>query len=354
MGHEFIGTLAMALKPDESVWVCTFAMAQNADIEAILGNDPSHSPFAQALRAAKKHIVLLDSEMDVPDRVWCVYELALSFDQTMPIMPWFYAVTDYSGLIERVQALDLRGAKASQEKDLRMIQEIVVRDFGGYDVLNTKVKDCLMDRLKFYGSMIRNHGDELAHLQSQLVVAIAERDVERIKHLEDRRLQLSSQIGNAASIQLVEEDKINLPERFADLHANEAKGKKGPDSQQRLINEVHRLSPELADIVSQMFGRKDTAVTQKGDELGRLVDNQQRQEEKHKIELLANRQSYAEMDRELSELRRTYQALKAQNDDLVDELDAKTAQEEQRATVVTKVATRFRENIALKKAATTL
>eukprot|EP00928_Gymnodinium_smaydae_P045678 TRINITY_DN3040_c0_g1_i1.p1 TRINITY_DN3040_c0_g1~~TRINITY_DN3040_c0_g1_i1.p1 ORF type:complete len:1225 (+),score=342.48 TRINITY_DN3040_c0_g1_i1:149-3823(+) len=307
--NEFVGTLEMALKKSEAVWVCSFAVPQNRNIAALLGDDPSKSPFALALYEAKKHVVLLDTQLDVPERAWCVYELALSLQNNLPLMPWFYAVTDYDGLVARVTNLDLRQAKASVEADRAMIEMSVETLLGGYDQLNTTVRDSFIERLKFYGTMVKNHGVELQELQRQLELAREERDQSRIKELELKRLKLSSNIGHQAETDAAEEDHRKFQEEME-------KAEKNTRIEDRLIKQINLLDPQLAHMVQSTF-------TAKEEEILNTTALMRAKENEHEKATEKQRRSSLQTLAELDELKRVYRAIKTHNDDLSNDIDAK-------------------------------
>lgn len=78
--------------PDTVIWVCAFAINQNANIQGELGTTILESPFAKVLLASQRVIVLFNLSMDLYTRVWCVLEgyLAakkLNDDPTFTILP---------------------------------------------------------------------------------------------------------------------------------------------------------------------------------------------------------------------------------------------------------------------------
>ncbi|CAJ1362286.1 unnamed protein product [Effrenium voratum] len=58
---DFVSSLERALSPDDVVWVCSFALDQNADIGHLLNVELLKSPFALALRRASKQLGLASS-----------------------------------------------------------------------------------------------------------------------------------------------------------------------------------------------------------------------------------------------------------------------------------------------------
>lgn len=66
--EDFVWTLQTALSQDDVVWVCSFALNQNADIEQAISGELIDCPFAVALRHAVKQLVVLDEHLVVPRR----------------------------------------------------------------------------------------------------------------------------------------------------------------------------------------------------------------------------------------------------------------------------------------------
>jgi len=185
---QFVGTLEMALRPEEVVWVCSFALDQNADISKLLDSDDLLcSPFAKALRHAPKLMVTLDEELKVPERSWCAFELEKASQWGIPTFMWPYHLTNIKELEDRVMNLDVRRAtatcKADQERIHREIQEGV-----GYDAMNTRLRAFLCDRLRFYEAAVSKHVDQFKALSREMELARQEKDQARFEALEAERL----------------------------------------------------------------------------------------------------------------------------------------------------------------------
>jgi len=185
---QFVGTLEMALRPEEVVWVCSFALDQNADISKLLDSDDLLcSPFAKALRHAPKLMVTLDEELKVPERSWCAFELEKASQWGIPTFMWPYHLTNIKELEDRVMNLDVRRAtatcKADQERIHREIQEGV-----GYDAMNMRLRAFLCDRLRFYEAAVSKHVDQFKALSREMELAHQEKDQARFEALEAERL----------------------------------------------------------------------------------------------------------------------------------------------------------------------
>eukprot|EP00928_Gymnodinium_smaydae_P014689 TRINITY_DN15406_c0_g1_i3.p1 TRINITY_DN15406_c0_g1~~TRINITY_DN15406_c0_g1_i3.p1 ORF type:complete len:900 (-),score=151.35 TRINITY_DN15406_c0_g1_i3:27-2726(-) len=196
--NEFISTLQTALDATDVAWICSFALPQNDDLSVVLGQNVSDSPFALALRQASKLVVALETQLDVPNRAWCTYELALARDWGKRIDLWFYRLTDADvpALMARVQHLDLENAKASKEEDSRMIRDAIQSAHGGFDALNQAVRELLMDRLRWYKGVYDEHKGQIQQLESQLEMARNQHndgEVDDIlRRIEDERRKVGS------------------------------------------------------------------------------------------------------------------------------------------------------------------
>ena len=66
-------------------WCCMLANPQNLNIEALL-QSPKSSPFALALRASKRVLVVPNRHQSVYTRLWCAYEAYLAQEEGKPIL----------------------------------------------------------------------------------------------------------------------------------------------------------------------------------------------------------------------------------------------------------------------------
>eukprot|EP00747_Dinoflagellata_sp_TGD_P222886 gnl/TRDRNA2_/TRDRNA2_94557_c0_seq1.p1 gnl/TRDRNA2_/TRDRNA2_94557_c0~~gnl/TRDRNA2_/TRDRNA2_94557_c0_seq1.p1 ORF type:complete len:347 (+),score=61.78 gnl/TRDRNA2_/TRDRNA2_94557_c0_seq1:107-1147(+) len=90
--HKMVGSLfgwadgIVTLMPDTVIWICAFAINQNANIAGELGSDVMESPFAQVLRSCRQVIVVYNPVVDLYSRVWCCLEiyLAVQKEETEP------------------------------------------------------------------------------------------------------------------------------------------------------------------------------------------------------------------------------------------------------------------------------
>lgn len=65
----------------KGLWACFLAMPQNCDITAVIGSDPSQSPFAQAVQTASHIVVVPNHKTSIYERLWCVYEAYVAMNE---------------------------------------------------------------------------------------------------------------------------------------------------------------------------------------------------------------------------------------------------------------------------------
>jgi len=185
---QFIGTLKMALNPDDVVWVCSFALNQNGDIKNMLDSDDLlKSPFAKALRCAPKLVVTLDGECKVPERSWCAFEIERASRWSIPTFFWPYHLADLTKMQERVEVLDIRRASASDQADQERIH-LSIQQGVGYDAMNYRLRAFMGDRLRFYQAAVERHEEQLKKLSSQMAEANMNNDKVQLEALESKRL----------------------------------------------------------------------------------------------------------------------------------------------------------------------
>mmetsp|Transcript_54526 Transcript_54526/g.137644 ORF Transcript_54526/g.137644 Transcript_54526/m.137644 type:complete len:699 (+) Transcript_54526:115-2211(+) len=185
---QFVGTLEMALKPEEVVWVCSCALDQNADIKELLDSDDLlRSPFAQALRHAPKLVVTLDEALKVPERSWCAFELEKASQWAIPTFMWPYHMTSFKDLEEKIDALDIRRASATSKVDQERIHKAIQNGIG-YDNMNQRLRAFLGDRLRFFEAAVSKHVGQLAALTLDIEEARKQNDKARLAALEAERV----------------------------------------------------------------------------------------------------------------------------------------------------------------------
>eukprot|EP00403_Amphidinium_massartii_P010684 CAMPEP_0178431568 /NCGR_PEP_ID=MMETSP0689_2-20121128/31921_1 /TAXON_ID=160604 /ORGANISM="Amphidinium massartii, Strain CS-259" /LENGTH=758 /DNA_ID=CAMNT_0020053497 /DNA_START=61 /DNA_END=2333 /DNA_ORIENTATION=- len=164
---RFVQTLNMALDPDDIVWVCSFALDQNSDIGEILNVDLDDCPFAQALQCAEKHVVIVDSDLRLIERAWCLYEIAKSSQCAIPLFLWTCQISDIEELGRRVASIDVRNASATFQKDLDMVQHGIEKGIG-HDAMNVRLRTYIGDRVRFYQAAVNRCEGQLCELSRQI------------------------------------------------------------------------------------------------------------------------------------------------------------------------------------------
>eukprot|EP00403_Amphidinium_massartii_P017023 CAMPEP_0178413300 /NCGR_PEP_ID=MMETSP0689_2-20121128/22457_1 /TAXON_ID=160604 /ORGANISM="Amphidinium massartii, Strain CS-259" /LENGTH=331 /DNA_ID=CAMNT_0020034569 /DNA_START=22 /DNA_END=1014 /DNA_ORIENTATION=- len=165
--RDFVDTLEMALEMDEVVWICSLALDQNADIEEMLSVDIDECPFAKALAAAEKHVIVVDSALRLIERAWCLYEVAKSSQLSIPLFLWTSDLRDLPLLAEKVHELDVRNATATFQKDLDTVQAAIAAGIG-HDAMNHRIKAYMGDRLHFYQAAVSRSEGMLQELMQKL------------------------------------------------------------------------------------------------------------------------------------------------------------------------------------------
>ena len=130
---DFVDTLKWLGNADEAVWICSFALPQNINIGEVLGNDPSKSPFAQALRQSQQVLLAVDEKIEPPKRSWCCFELYLAHRQEKPIpivieqpvqkMRMKQLLRLKKHVKEEMEKVKLKECSASRQEDKKKIME---------------------------------------------------------------------------------------------------------------------------------------------------------------------------------------------------------------------------------------
>lgn len=154
---DFVSTLLDALDQADSVWVCSFALDQNADITEELGSNVLRSPFATALKAANEVILVFDGAVEPLSRSWCVYELYLATICDKKLDGWTHNWSRHlaGSLADRMRDLDVRRCSATNRDDHNRIMEAIRNK---EDDVNNKVRKILRSVVKKVGAMSRDQG----------------------------------------------------------------------------------------------------------------------------------------------------------------------------------------------------
>mmetsp|Transcript_83676 Transcript_83676/g.157530 ORF Transcript_83676/g.157530 Transcript_83676/m.157530 type:complete len:349 (+) Transcript_83676:108-1154(+) len=137
--EDFVGTLSRKMLPETVVFICSFALPQNLDLNAMLGTDLESTPFALAHELACEVCLVIDESVDVIARAWVIYELYLSLARKKPLQ---IALTKtgadfHQKIMHQVPSIDVRHSKASKESDLRAIKTTLA---GKEDELNKAIR----------------------------------------------------------------------------------------------------------------------------------------------------------------------------------------------------------------------
>jgi len=139
--EEFANTLHQTLNPDTVVWVCSFALCQHSDIAQAL-ESVERCPFALAMHAAERVLLVMDSTAEAIERCWVVLEAALAekwqkdYDMCLP--------DDGNQELWRmvgskIANIDVDNCKASYAEDKEKVLAYARAMDGGIDTLNSKV-----------------------------------------------------------------------------------------------------------------------------------------------------------------------------------------------------------------------
>ncbi|CAJ1332799.1 unnamed protein product, partial [Effrenium voratum] len=77
--EDFAFTLHRLLDAQTVVWICSLALWQHGDVSASLSSLDS-CPFAVAMRATRRVLVLTDNSAETLERCWVVFEAALAHE----------------------------------------------------------------------------------------------------------------------------------------------------------------------------------------------------------------------------------------------------------------------------------
>jgi len=150
--EDFTRTLG-TLRRETVVWVCSFALPQNIDIGRLLCNDLASCPFAKALLASDRVLLVVDDAVEPLTRSWCCYEvyLAVKNRQRFELRPPQTSTDMYRTVRAKLAAMDIRRCNASNESDHGKIMKAIR---GSEDVVNSKIREIVEDTLAFLESHV--------------------------------------------------------------------------------------------------------------------------------------------------------------------------------------------------------
>lgn len=128
---DFVESLLCALDLDDSVWVCSFAMKQNEQHHAFLDNNwLADGPLSVALRSCKRCLLVVDPDVALMERAWCLLEIQMASVLGIPTCLHVHHKTSLALLKAKVQAVSLENAQATKRADSHFIKEILTSKDG--------------------------------------------------------------------------------------------------------------------------------------------------------------------------------------------------------------------------------
>jgi hypothetical protein len=123
--EDFVETIHGNMVPETVVFICSFALPQNVNIDVILDRNLRKTPFADAHSVASEVLLVVDKDIQVTERVWVVYELYLSMCHHKPVRIGLSKAQMGLGfrkaIMDKVSELHVSKTKATKEADLRAI-----------------------------------------------------------------------------------------------------------------------------------------------------------------------------------------------------------------------------------------
>jgi len=242
---RFVHTLKMSLDPDDVVWVCSFAIDQNADISEILNVELDDCPFAQALQCAEKHVVIVDSELRLIERAWCLYEIAKSSQCSIPLFLWTCQISDIQELGRRVATIDVRNASATFKKDLDMVQHAIEKGIG-HDAMNSRLRHYMGDRVRFYQAAVQRCEVQLNQLSGEI-------EANKVRDAAAKE-RLAVQLRE--KLQLLQEEAHHRAEREADHRAEVS----GLEKRLKDMEQIHEEARKVSQAQSEQSDDKEQDV----------------------------------------------------------------------------------------------
>lgn len=220
---------------DAAYWVC-FISNNQYDIKGELGATWKESSFYLALTSGRcvATCMVLD-ELALPmTRAWCIFEVVqtLLLQQADPNFQGLLFCTETGvlnhgegsvevsmNLARRMAALDLEDAEASSKEDKTMIDGAVCQLLGGFDQMN---------------SMVRNHvGDMLTRAEAKFLDEV--RTIKDQLHNRDAAVQKLESSQRAASMHI--EERMQETSAFANLAEVEL-ATTAPDEERRSSRQI--------------------------------------------------------------------------------------------------------------------
>lgn len=147
---DFVSTLEHVLKGDDSLWIAAFALPQQRAWRRALGADIMESAFVEAMQSVHKFVVVVDASLDVFDRAWCSFELAVACRLEVPVVPWLAAAVETGDCHKKAQRMDIRFMVCSQEEDNTKIQKAIRDYYEDFTEVNNLLRLVYADRIRLY------------------------------------------------------------------------------------------------------------------------------------------------------------------------------------------------------------
>eukprot|EP00747_Dinoflagellata_sp_TGD_P086936 gnl/TRDRNA2_/TRDRNA2_163474_c0_seq2.p1 gnl/TRDRNA2_/TRDRNA2_163474_c0~~gnl/TRDRNA2_/TRDRNA2_163474_c0_seq2.p1 ORF type:complete len:577 (+),score=121.47 gnl/TRDRNA2_/TRDRNA2_163474_c0_seq2:188-1918(+) len=225
---EMVRILSYALHPEDTVWICSFAIDQWADVQGALNQDLTQSPFARALADAQVHLIVVDEGFDVLKRVWCVYEVWFSLRRGNQLHFWFDPDRNFEAgsqqreiFLEDVRQLDCEKAQASFQQDADRIKNEIIAEDESFDPLNRIVRTGIADRILFFNAAVENVKGRIKVLETELShlhlkkgtcnarIQELEQHLQDAKSTEQEVAKLTKRLENMQQKQFQHEEKIS-------------------------------------------------------------------------------------------------------------------------------------------------
>lgn len=144
---DLVNALSLLLRPEEELWMCSLAVAQyeTTSIEDLLQYDLDNYPCMNALQHATKHVVVVDSKLEILHRAWCLFEIEKAQHWVIPSYFMCHQPHMLQQFLDRADEVDIRVAQASNVMELGRIQQH--KEGGHVSVRSARVQGYIMQRL---------------------------------------------------------------------------------------------------------------------------------------------------------------------------------------------------------------
>lgn len=171
---HFVTALQTTLHQDTVVWICSFAIHQHGDVAGAL-SDVTSCPFAVAMKASVRVLMVMDETAATLKRVWCVLEahLANEYGKNYDMcLPNDSDVESWKHVDQVLQSLDVRHCDATREQDKRDILAYAEAGAGGLPGLNAvvhRISEEAKRRAEIMSDVVRGDVAELKKLSMHVL-----------------------------------------------------------------------------------------------------------------------------------------------------------------------------------------